>query len=63
MTETEAAGCRVRNVGGTFGTINTSAVNATLETKSGHTYALFTPNPGPYFVEIEIAKVEGKPAA
>jgi hypothetical protein len=62
VTVTNAAGCRVRNAGGTFGTIKTEPLKAELSTIGTATYLLLTPV-GTNFVTIEVTKAEGKTCA
>jgi hypothetical protein len=62
ITITKATGCRVRSVGGTFGTVKSKAVNGELKTIGSATYLALSPA-GTDFGEVEVAKVEGKSCA
>jgi hypothetical protein len=62
ITVSGAAGCRVRNVGGTFGTLKSEAFTGELSAVGSEADILLTPV-GTNFVTVEIGKVEGKTCA
>ncbi len=59
VTITKAPGCRVRNAGGTFGTVKTATVKGELGTIGSATYLLLSPAES-NFVVLEVSASEGK---